>query len=691
MPSPPSSKSPQRLIPLWEGRPLLIATGLFLTLCMALLLVFGPRFIRQTGLRLYDSMLDERMSHPKTTVPVLVGIDDDSLKAYGQWPWPRYRLARLVRQLQKQGAEVIALDFLMPEPDRTSPEVLAAERERELATPSATLQPVLADSNSRKLADSLAEGNTILGYYFDFSASKRNDSQDSPRHPAGMIVAGPAENNPAWPGPTGLLRSMPVLTAAAGSEGFTNAHHDDDGVLRRVPLLLKYHGKYSPSLALGAILLASKERGLRVVDDGSETVLAWNGRHIPLDRSGNLMIDFRRGNKAFPYISAKDVLRGNPVEGGLRGKIVLVGAWALGLGDLHQVPSGLSLNGLEVHATIIDNILSGSYLSRPNWAAGAELFAILLLGVLSTWMLSRSGFAFSLLTVAAGSGGCYLAGKELLVTRGIFVSPLLPMLTPLVVLTFLSLLKYGIEARKVHQRNRDLLEAQDAIIISMTALAEARDEDTGGHIQRTQKYVEILARQLATLPRYDYLDENSIDLLAKSAPLHDIGKVGIPDYILLKPGPLTEEEYVIMQSHTLIGARALSRAIDGMTHPDHLDFLHYARQMAESHHEKWDGSGYPHGLSGTDIPLAGRLMALADVYDAIICERVYKRTFSHDEARKIILKLGENHFDPEVLDAFVAKNDEFISISRKFADERFADLQTLTSFIHPDWKTLHEP
>jgi adenylate cyclase len=240
-------------------------------------------------------------------------------------------------------------------------------------------------------------------------------------------------------------------------------------------------------------------------------------------------------------------------------------------------------------------------------------------------------------------------------------------------MTILSLMKYGIEARKVLQRNRDLIEAQDAILISMSALVEARDEETGGHIVRTKYYVETLARHLATLPSYRDLDEISIDLLAKSAQLHDIGKVGIPDHILHKPGPLTEEEFAIIKTHTLIGARALTRAINATAHPESLYYLHYAQQMIESHHEKWDGSGYPHGLSGTDIPLAGRLMALADAYDAIVSKRVYKRNFSHAEANQIILKGSGQHFDPDVIAAFVSKNEEFIHISRKFADEYFSD------------------
>lgn len=652
---------------------MLIAAGLLLTLCISLLLLFQPRFVQQTELRLYDTMLSDRPLPPKTAIPVMVGIDDESLEAYGQWPWPRYRLARLVQRLRELGADVVALDFLMPEPDRTSPEVIIAERERDQGSSTVAGRSVRLDSNSQRLAEAMAGGKTILGYYFNFFGTGKDGSPDFPVSPGGMVVASATTSAAEWPKPAGMLRSMPELTAAAGAEGFTNAQHDVDGVLRRAPLLLQYHGEYSPSLALGALLLASTNRSLRLVNNGSETALAWSNRRIPLDRNGNLMIDFRGGKKNFPYLSAQDVLRGTQKAGSLRGKIVIVGAWARGLGDVHQVPAGQALNGLEVHATIIDNILSGSFISRPDWARAAEFFAIILLGVLSTLLLSQSGFVLSLLSVIAGCGGCYLGGRELLLSAGTFVSPLLPMVTPVIVMTFLSMLKYGIEARKVLQRNRDLLEAQDAIIICMSALAATRDEETGGHILRTRKYVEILARHLATFPAYRYLDEISIDLLAKSAPLHDIGKVGIPDRILLKPGPLTEEEFAVIKTHTLIGAHALERAINLTEHPESLDFLHYAQQMTESHHEKWDGSGHPHGLSGTDIPLAGRLMALADVYDALVCKRVYKGSFSHADAKEFILKGSGTHFDPDVVAAFVAKNEEFIRVSEKFADEYFPD------------------
>jgi adenylate cyclase len=203
----------------------------------------------------------------------------------------------------------------------------------------------------------------------------------------------------------------------------------------------------------------------------------------------------------------------------------------------------------------------------------------------------------------------------------------------------------------------------------MSVLTATRDKETGGHILRTRRYVEILARQIAALPAYSELDENAIELLAKSAPLHDIGKVGIPDSILNKPGKLTSEEYEVMKQHTVIGAEALSRTISASAHPENNDFLHYAQAMIKTHHERWDGSGYPCGLKGEDIPIVGRLMAVADVYDALTGHRVYRQPFSHEEAMAIIRDDAGRGFDPDVVSAFIAMNGEFSRIAGDFSDE----------------------
>ena len=221
--------------------------------------------------------------------------------------------------------------------------------------------------------------------------------------------------------------------------------------------------------------------------------------------------------------------------------------------------------------------------------------------------------------------------------------------------------------REVARRVRELSAVQDITIYAMATLAETRDNETGNHIRRTQNYVITLATKLTENPRYSaQLPRQDIELLYKSAPLHDIGKIGIPDRILLKPGRLTPEEFEIMKTHASIGKASIEAAEQLVGMPD--SFLRFAKEIAGSHHEKWDGSGYPDGLAGEAIPLSARLMALADVYDALISKRVYKDAFTHETARDIILQGRGTHFDPAVIDAFVALEQDFIEIAHRYSD-----------------------
>jgi putative two-component system response regulator len=222
--------------------------------------------------------------------------------------------------------------------------------------------------------------------------------------------------------------------------------------------------------------------------------------------------------------------------------------------------------------------------------------------------------------------------------------------------------------REIDRRTRELQIVQDVTIMAMASLAETRDNETGFHIKRTQWYVKELALKLHEHPRFAAaLTPENIDLLFKSAPLHDIGKIGIPDQILLKPGKFTPEEFEIMKRHTTIGHDAILAAESRLNVPN--SFLRVAREIAHSHQEKWDGSGYPQGLQGEQIPVSARLMAVADVYDALISPRVYKPPFPHEEAVAIISKGSGSHFDPDVVAAFLEIALRFKEISEHFIDK----------------------
>ena len=221
--------------------------------------------------------------------------------------------------------------------------------------------------------------------------------------------------------------------------------------------------------------------------------------------------------------------------------------------------------------------------------------------------------------------------------------------------------------REVALRTLEVQAIQDVTIMAMTSLAETRDNETGNHIRRTQLYVKALAEHLRDHPRFAHvLTDRMVDLLYKSAPLHDIGKIGIPDAILLKPGKLTVQEFEIMKTHTTLGRNAIEEAERrlGMR----VAFLSVSKEIAYSHQEKWDGSGYPEGLKGDAIPVSARLMAVADVYDALISKRVYKPAFPHEQACATIVKGRGTHFDPDMVDAFVEIAQDFLRISQRYPD-----------------------
>ncbi|MGP0565473.1 MULTISPECIES: HD domain-containing phosphohydrolase [unclassified Nitrospina] len=230
----------------------------------------------------------------------------------------------------------------------------------------------------------------------------------------------------------------------------------------------------------------------------------------------------------------------------------------------------------------------------------------------------------------------------------------------------------------VREKTRELENTQDVTIAGLATLAEYRDSETGGHISRTKNYVRLLARNLRDLPRFrGELDDEVIDLLYKSAPLHDIGKVGVQDRILRKPGRLTYDETREMDKHVVYGRDAILEAERRLGKENNrYSFLRYAREIAYSHHERWDGTGYPDKLKGDEIPVSARLMAVADVYDALISKRVYKPPFSHKRAVEVILEGRGTHFDPEMVDVFVDLESDFMQIALDYADHQ-EELETL--------------
>jgi adenylate cyclase len=630
----------------------LLALGLLLSALAVLLYLREPDFLRFLDHKSYDTFLRASASTTSSGQVTIVDIDDESLAAYGQWPWPRDMLAALLDGILAARPAAVGLDIVFPEPERRS-----------------SSRPGVSDGDAL-LAETLSKGPVVLGCKFLFDSSISPTSNVLPRHaisPAMVsLKKGPWVDAPLFVA-RGAVCSIPSLSEAASGVGFVNALPDTDGIIRRTPLLIRYDDRYYPSLALGVVLRGGEDGQVMIAmsSAGTESIRA-DARRIPVDGKGNMLVHYRSLGGHITRVSAEDILKKRVPEQDLRGKLVFVGTTCVGLERRQATPLSPSIPGIEIHATIADNILTGDFINRPAHADGLELLALIVAGVLSSLLLASAGSGLSALLLVAGIT-VVLGGSQLALARGgLFVSPVMPALLIVANFSGLTLLKFWLEERSSRRQAQLLVATQDVTIRSLAALTESRDTETGLHIDRTSHYVRALAEQLRRHPRYrNVLSTETIDELFRVAPLHDIGKVGVRDSVLQKPGPLTDEEFEEIKQHTIYGRQAMEAAEERLGHNS---FLRRALEIAYSHHERWDGSGYPEGLAGEDIPLSARLMALADAYDALTSRRPYKSPYSHEKAAAILREGRGTHFAPDVVDAFIAVEDEFTRIATTFAD-----------------------
>jgi len=642
--------------------------GILLTFMLSLTGICRPTFLEFLDYKAFDALSAPGLDADISSVPVIIDIDEKSLKLHGQWPWPRYKMALLLNRLHAMGVRALGIDIMFPEKDRNVMDQSSEGTPEDLkAVIGIASDQESARYSDRFFAEAISRSSAVLGFQFLFESSPEDASCVlRPVAMNAMKSEGREQPHGGLIEATGVVCNLPELTRAAHFSGFFNISPDRDGILRSVPLLMKYKGEFYPSLALAVLMKAFNTKSLLIKHDSSGDSLHLGNRNIPLSPGGRLWVNFRGRGKSFAYISAADILSGKTLSDALTGKIVFLGTSAAGLKEFRSTPTDPLYPGVEVHATVVDNFLRSDFLLRPFYASGFEFLLALITGIAFTVIFSRSSALLTLLSVCGGAVGLWALSVLAFKSASILLSPVLPVLVLLANFSSLSLLKFWREERKTRQRTRELALAQEAIIQSMASLTETRDPETGGHIKRTQNYVRLLARTLKESPKYKaLLDDETIDLLYKSAPLHDIGKVGVPDGILLKPGKLSETEFEEMKRHAVIGRNAI-RATERKL--GNRSFLRFAHDIAYTHHEKWNGSGYPQGLRGEEIPLCGRLMALADAYDALISQRVYKPPLTHEEAVRIIIKDKGTHFDPDIVDAFLSVSEEFRKIAREHAD-----------------------
>ncbi len=628
-------------------RRLIILAGLVPTLIVVALSLYRPAALARFEWRVYDMLVRAGSARAPGGHVVIVDVDERSLTTIGQWPWRRDLVAALIEQLRDLGAAVVALDIVFAEEDRYA---------------DAGPNPDLA------LEETLRAGRVVLGYAVTFD-HPGEVARKCVHQPLGLAIVG-REDEPATDPffrATGTVCNLPGLAQAAGVSGFLNAAPDSDGIVRRVPLVVELEGRMYPALALAAVATATHTQSvaLRVANANTSTLMvsstdkegAARANHgsinVPLDGKSNLLLRYRGEKRTFPYVSAVDVLDARVDPNTFRDKVVFVGTSALGTREVVSTPLDTLFTGVEVHATVADNLLQRDFLRRPEHAVVLEALAALTLGAIITLAAAQFGAGWG----AGGVVACLIvvwSGAIALLSRyGILLSPLYPTIGLTSALACVTSTEAVLERVRADRAGHDKAVTQRVMVQALLSLVEIRDAETGRHSRRTQQYARVLARELSTRPGYtEYLTPERIELIATLAPLHDIGKVGVPDRLLNKPGMLTAEELVEMRKHPVHGRDVILKTEQEVGVRDDLT-LAIAKDIVYTHHEKWDGSGYPQGLRGNEIPIAGRLMALVDVYDAAHSCRVYQAPMQHGDVVSMIVNRRGTHFDPAVVDAFV--------------------------------------
>jgi adenylate cyclase len=604
--------------------------------------------------RAYDLLLRFAGGGTPSGRVAVVTVDDASLAAHGPWPWSHALMARLIDRLDAAGVAVVALDTILE---------------------SANVDGSLGDEDAGEtgaLVTAMHASQVVVGHVMTFGAAP------SRLRPCGVLPLEAASSEPR--ADAGLRArlfqaadiecSAPELAGAATS-GYLNLGADGDGVIRRLPLVMSYRNGTVPSLALAAVQLA-RGSGRTTLEAGSGRPLSLEldgERPIALDERGTVGLRFRTGEGAFPHISAADVLGGHADPNALRGRIVFVGT-----SDLDPVPTPLNTRHarLDLHATAADNLLQGDFISGAPYARLATVVTTLALGPLAAWIIvsigHRGGPAGGVLIAI----GLWVAAVLLMRGPSTFVSPALPTLAVLGAVGAAAAGRLGRERIRTDDEQRRRQQAHELLVQSLMTMVELRDPTTGQHARRTQAYCRLLAQRLAHAPGFrEYLTQERIEYVSWLAPLHDIGKVGVRDAVLGKPSALSEEERYEMRQHPMVGFEAISRAQRhvGMdsAHDDAL--LQIAKDIVYTHHERWDGNGYPRGLQGHEIPIPGRIVAVVDVYDALVEARPYRRRIPHQEAVDAITLGRGTQFDPGVVDAFLMVSSDFLELGTRLREE----------------------
>ncbi|NVN90900.1 MAG: CHASE2 domain-containing protein [Desulfuromonadales bacterium] len=647
-----------------SGRTLLAVCGAVLTICLVAFSLSQPSFVTYLDGRFFDGLTKDDTPPQVDQCPVVVALDDESLARYGRWPWPRSLVARLLARIADQKPAAVGID------------VIFAEAEFSSASGRSSAAPPQLSAGDLALVRALENGPFVPGFELTFGQPVFSRNVERGLYPLNMVSVGKgAVVDPLKRllSASGAVGSLPVFYRGAGASGFLNGAREQDGVLRRMPVLMEQGGAIYPSLALATVLRSLGSPGVVLQATWwGDLALKIGDSRIPLDERGRILLRYRKRHASATMFSASALLDGTVPRSALQGRVVLLGATATGMGDLVATPLDRLMSGVQIHGIVADNILKGDFARPAPW--GYRLVAALALGLCATLVCVLFPAIRGALLLVVVAAGTWQGAVWLFHSRGLFLPPVFPLVTLFSTFSLLTLIRlFHVEKKALHQ-SLDLAKARDFIMTSMAALAEIRDTETGGHIMRTQRYLHALCTEISHHPRFKpLLDPEKIELISKLAVLHDIGKVGIDDKLLRKPSRFTAEEYETVKKHTAHGRDALARA--ELRVGDFSDeLLNFAKDIAYSHHERWDGQGYPEGLRGDLIPWAARLMSVADVYDALVSRRVYKEPVPHEEAVRIISNGRGGQFDPDVVDAFLRVQASWRQIALELADSNNVEI-----------------
>ncbi len=471
----------------------ILVSGIIVTLLMAGVYVFKPSFIKLLEYKLYDFYFQKVYSDTRIDSVAVVDIDEYSLKQFGQWPWPRYRVALLLQKINVAGALAVGSDILFAEPDGTSPVVMqkALKKDLNVDIQFAGLPQGLLD-NDLILADVLKKGPFVLGYSFVFSKGEITSDVFSPS----PLNAVEIRQSGAAPGHHHLFKAKNIIPPMAmfiqkdGSAGFMNTLTDDDGVVRRTPLIISWQDKMYPQLSLATLLYAFKDKipapVVKVTRQGIKSIKIGDSI-VPLQKNGAMVINYRGPGNTFPYISAGKILEDKINPDQLKGKIIFLGTSASGLKDIRVSPLDQVYPGVEVHATVVDNILSRDFIHRPDWVPGLEFICILLWGCITTLLIGWSSSALTLpvtfiLGLSAVFGGFWSFDK-----LHIWISPFFPMVVLVLNFSVLNMQKFWLS-----ERQKKFFRSAFSKYVSKAVVDQLTDDPEKLSLDGEEKKVSIL-------------------------------------------------------------------------------------------------------------------------------------------------------------------------------------------------------